>query len=164
MPNTPALVGYGASALCPGKYATQSDVNIVLKLMECVGICKIIPNKKEYLLNSITGLTGSGPAYIFMIIEALSDAGVKVGLTKKDSLELSIQLVLGSAKLVQETGLHPAILKDNVASPAGTTIEAIKSLEQNRLRYALIEAVEQATNKAKQLGELARKNKKQSKL
>ena len=154
MPNTPSLISCGANGICPGIYATEKDINIVNQLLTCIGITKIIPNNKEYLMNTLGALTGSGPAYTYMFIEALADGGVLCGLTRKDALHLSAQTVFGAAKMVLETGIHPAILKDNVASPGGTTIAAIKSLEKNGFRHAIIDAIEVNAKKAKELAKI----------
>ena len=159
MPNTPSLVSCGACALCAGTFATEKDKNTVIALMSCIGICKEISNRKEYLMNSIVGLSGSGPAYVYMFIEALADGGVKCGLTRKDALHLAAQTVMGAAQMVLETGVHPAILKDNVASPGGTTIAAIKSLEKNGFRHAVIDAVDVCTKRAAELGQIKKDSK-----
>jgi pyrroline-5-carboxylate reductase len=150
MPNTPCLVGLGATALSAGEHATQADLELASALFRSVGITTVVD---EYLLDAVTGLSGSGPAYIFLIVEALSDAGVKVGLSRHVALSLAIQTVLGSAKLLQETGAHPGQLKDQVTSPGGTAIAGLHTLEAGGLRTTLIDAVEAATRRAKQLGD-----------
>ena len=163
MPNTPAIVDAGATAISAGTHATDDDVAMVKRIFDCVGITVVLD---EYLLDAVTGLSGSGPAYIFLIIEALSDAGVKVGLHRESAQLLAAQTVLGSAKLLLETGEHPGKLKDMVTSPGGTAIAGLHTLEAGGLRKTLIDAVETATNRAKQLGEAfaqkqaARKNEK----
>jgi len=150
MPNTPALVGLGATAISGGEHATQDDLTLATRLFDSVGITTVVD---EYLLDAVTGLSGSGPAYIFLIIEALSDAGVKVGLSRHIALKLAAQTVLGSAHLLQETGAHPGTLKDQVTSPGGTAIAGLHTLEAGGLRTTLIDAVEAATVRAKELGE-----------
>lgn len=150
MPNTPALVGLGATALSGGEHATPEDVAFAQKLFDAVGITTVVD---ETLLDAVTGLSGSGPAYVFLMIEALSDAGVKVGLSRHVALKLAAQTVLGSAKLLLETGEHPGHLKDQVTSPGGTAIAGLHTLEAGGLRTTLIDAVEAATKRAKELGD-----------
>jgi pyrroline-5-carboxylate reductase len=149
MPNTPALVGAGATALSPGEHATEADLAQARALFEAVGKAVVVD---EVLLDAVTGLSGSGPAYIFLIIEALSDAGVKVGLARATSQELAAQTVLGSAKLLLETGEHPGRLKDQVTSPGGTAIAGLHTLEAGGLRTTLMNAVEAATRRSHELG------------
>jgi pyrroline-5-carboxylate reductase len=156
MPNTPALVGAGASALCAGRFAGERDVEVARSMLESVGTCVVLDD--ESLLDAVTGLSGSGPAYMFLIIEALADAGVKVGLPRYHAQALAAQTVLGSAKLLLDTGEHPGQLKDMVTSPGGTAIAGLAALEQGGLRTTLINAVEAATRRARELGEeMARK-------
>lgn len=150
MPNTPALVGLGATAVSGGEHATPKDLELAKKLFDAVGTTVVLD---EVLLDAVTGLSGSGPAYIFLIIEALSDAGVKVGLSRHVALRLAAQTVFGSAKLLLETGEHPGTLKDQVTSPGGTAIAGLHTLEAGGLRTTLIDAVEAATERAKQLGD-----------
>jgi pyrroline-5-carboxylate reductase len=150
MPNTPCLVGKGATAIAGGEHATPEDLALAKKLFESVGYTTVLD---EYLLDAVTGLSGSGPAYIFLIIEALSDAGVKVGLSRHTALQLAAQTVLGSAQLLLETGQHPGQLKDQVTSPGGTAIAGLHTLEAGGLRTTLIDAVEAATRRARQLGD-----------
>lgn len=150
MPNTPCLVGLGATALSGGAQATADDLAVARAIFDSVGISTVVD---EGLLDAVTGLSGSGPAYIFLIIEALSDAGVKVGLSRRVALELAAQTVLGSARLLLETGQHPGALKDQVTSPGGTAIAGLHTLEAGGLRTTLIDAVEAATRRAKELGE-----------
>ncbi len=149
MPNTPALVLEGASALTRGSHATAEDLEIAKRLFRAVGKVVII---EEVLMDAITGLSGSGPAYIFLIIDALSDAGVKVGLSRDVAQLLAAQTVLGSARMVLETKKHPGELKDMVTSPGGTAIAGLHTLEQGGLRTTLINAVEAATLRSKELG------------
>jgi len=149
MPNTPCLVGASASAFAPAPTATPQDIDLVNRLLQAVGLAFQLPEK---LLDAVTGLSGSGPAYIFVLIEALSDGGVRMGLPRDVATALAAQTVLGSAKLLLETGLHPATLKDMVASPGGTTIAGLQALERGGFRAALIDAVEAATNRSAELG------------
>jgi len=149
MPNTPALVGAGATALSAGEHATEDDLHQARALFDAIGKSVVVD---EVLLDAVTGLSGSGPAYIFLIIEALSDAGVKVGLARTTAQELAAQTVLGSAKLLIETGEHPGRLKDQVTSPGGTAIAGLHTLEAGGLRTTLMDAVEAATIRSKELG------------
>jgi pyrroline-5-carboxylate reductase len=149
MPNTPALVGASASAFALGNAATVEDGQLVLKLFSAVGVAYQV---KEPLLDAVTGLSGSGPAYAFLMIEALSDGGVAAGLPRDIATRLAAQTLFGSAKLVLETGLHPGALKDMVTSPGGTTIEGLHELELGGVRAALINAVRSATEKSRALG------------
>ena len=151
MPNTPALVNHGATAVAPGTHATDADVALARRLFESVGIVEVLD---ESLLDAVTGLSGSGPAFIFVIIEALADAGVKVGLHRRTAQTLAAQTVLGSAKLLIETGEHPGRLKDMVCSPGGTTICGLHTLEAGGLRTTLIDAVSAAAERSRELGEL----------
>lgn len=150
MPNTPALVGEGAAAIAGGEHATPADMAEAARLFEAVGKVVVVD---EPLLDAVTGLSGSGPAYIFLVIEALSDAGVKMGLPRYSAQALAAQTVLGAAKLLLETGLHPGLLKDQVTSPGGTAIAGLHTLEAGGLRTTLIDAVETATARARELGE-----------
>lgn len=149
MPNTPCLVGKGASGISPGTHATEDDVTTICRLLQTVGIVESVP---EHLLDAVTGLSGSGPAYVFQMIEALSDGGVKVGLPRQTATRLAAQTLVGAAELLLQTEEHPGVLKDAVTSPGGTTIAGIQALEQAGLRAALIDAVEAATNRSKELG------------
>ncbi|MDH5491301.1 MAG: pyrroline-5-carboxylate reductase [Myxococcales bacterium] len=149
MPNTPALVDAGATAISPGREAHAEDLDLVQRIFDNVGVTVIV---EESLLDAVTGLSGSGPAYIFLVIEALADAGVKVGLHREVALKLAAQTVLGSAKLLIETGEHPGRLKDRVTSPGGTAIAGLHTLEEGGLRTTLINAVESATQRARELG------------
>jgi pyrroline-5-carboxylate reductase len=156
MPNTPCLVGASASAYCPGEPATVEDVAMVDRLLNAVGRAFRVP---EHLLDAVTGLSGSGPAFVYLVIEALSDGGVRVGLPRDVATTLAAQTVLGSAKMVLETGLHPGTLKDMVASPGGTTIAGLHALERGGVRGALMDAVEAATKRSQELGTDNRFNK-----
>jgi len=150
MPNTPALVGSSASAFAPGKSATGADAEIATKLFSSVGVAFQV---KESLLDAVTGLSGSGPAYVYLFIEALSDGGVAAGLPRDIATKLAAQTVLGAAKMVLETGQHPGALKDMVTSPGGTTIEGLHELEKGKLRGTVMSAVRAATDKSKKLGQ-----------
>jgi pyrroline-5-carboxylate reductase len=149
MPNTPALVLAGAAGLCAGTHATPADLEIARVLFDALGKTVVV---SEYLMDAVTGLSGSGPAYIFVLIEALADGGVKMGLGREAALTLAAQTVYGSAKLLLETGLHPGELKDRVTSPAGTTIAGLAALEAHAFRGAIIDAVERATLRSRELG------------
>ncbi|MFA5073382.1 MAG: pyrroline-5-carboxylate reductase [Nitrospirota bacterium] len=149
MPNTPALVLAGAAGICKGTHATANDLTLVQRIFHSVGKAVII---EEKLMDAVVGLSGSGPAYVFTIIEALSDAGVKAGLGRSLALELAAQTVFGAAKMVLETGEHPGKLRDMVASPGGTTIEGLHTLEKGKIRATLMNAVEAATARSKELG------------
>lgn len=149
MPNTPAIVDAGATAIAKGTHATTEDIQLARQLFDSVGKTVTLD---ESLIDAATGLSGSGPAYIFLIIEALSDAGVKVGLHRDSALMLAAQTVLGSAKLLLDTGEHPGRLKDMVTSPGGTAIAGLHTLEAGGLRTTLINAVEAATRRAQELG------------
>jgi pyrroline-5-carboxylate reductase len=150
MPNTPALVGESATAYALGKSATNADSELAQKLFAAVGV---VFQVKEYLLDAVTGLSGSGPAYVYQFIEALSDGGVAAGLPRDIATKLAAQTVLGGAKMVLETGQHPGALKDMVTSPGGTTIEGLHELEKGKLRGTVISAVRAATEKSKKLGQ-----------
>jgi pyrroline-5-carboxylate reductase len=149
MPNTPALVGAGATAIAAGGHATEGDLEIARRIFEAVGKAVLLDEEQ---LDAVTGLSGSGPAYVFLIIEALSDAGVKMGLSRYNAQALAAQTVLGSAKLLLETNEHPGRLKDMVTSPGGTAIAGIATLEAGGLRTTLINAVEAATRRSQELG------------
>lgn len=149
MPNTPALVGKGAAAFCLGSTATREDAETAKLLLGSVGLAVEVP---ERLMDAVTGLSGSGPAYIYLVIEALADGGVRCGLPRADALRLAAQTVLGAAGMVLETGEHPGVLKDMVTSPGGTTIAGIAELESRGLRSSLIEAVTAATRRSIELG------------
>jgi pyrroline-5-carboxylate reductase len=148
MPNTPCLVSAGASAFAPGPTATAEDADYVQRLLATVGTAVQVP---EPQLDAVTGLSGSGPAYVFQIIEALSDGGVRMGLPRSTATQLAAQTLLGAAKMVLETGEHPATLKDAVTSPGGTTIAGLHALESGGLRAALINAVQAATQRSLEL-------------
>jgi pyrroline-5-carboxylate reductase len=150
MPNTPALLGASASAFAPGAHARPEDAALAQKLFASVGV---VFQVKESLLDAVTGLSGSGPAYAFLLIEALSDGGVAAGLPRDVATKLAAQTLLGAARMVLETGQHPGALKDQVTSPGGTTIEGLHELEKAGVRGALINAVRAATEKSRKLGQ-----------
>jgi pyrroline-5-carboxylate reductase len=149
MPNQPAAVREGMTALTAGAGVGEGDLSCTRRMFESIG--KVVP-VEERLMDAVTGLSGSGPAYVFLAIEALSDGGVKMGLPRDTALLLAAQTVLGAARMVLETGQHPARLKDQVTSPGGTTIAGLHQLEQSGLRGVLINAVEAATKRSQELG------------
>jgi pyrroline-5-carboxylate reductase len=148
MPNTPALIGEGAAGFCLGRNVLASDEALVLSCLNSVGRAYRVP---ETLLDAVTGLSGSGPAFVYVMIEALSDGGVRVGLPRDVATALAAQTVLGAARMVLETNTHPGVLKDQVTSPGGTTIAGLHALERGRFRAALIDAVEVATLRSAEL-------------
>jgi pyrroline-5-carboxylate reductase len=149
MPNIAATVGEAASAICAGRNASVEDAEVAMAIFNSVGIATIVP---EHLMDAVTGLSGSGPAYIFPVIEALADGAVYEGLDRENALKLAAQTVLGAAKMVLETGMHPGELKDMVASPGGTTIRGVHVLEQNNVRSAFMDAVIKSSERSKELG------------
>lgn len=149
MPNTPCLVGASATGFSPGPTATLEDAALVERLFSAVGVAHRVP---EHLLDAVTGLSGSGPAFVYLFIEALADGGVKCGLPRAVAQALAAQTVMGAAKMVLETGQHPGALKDAVASPGGTTIAGIHALERAAFRAATMDAVEAASKRAQELG------------
>lgn len=149
MPNTAAMALAGATAIAPGAHASSADLEVARALFEAVGRCVVLD---ESLLDAVTGLSGSGPAYVMLIIEALADGGVKVGLGRDTALLLAAQTVYGAAKLQLETGEHPGRLKDMVTSPGGTAISGLHTLEAGGLRTTLINAVEAAASRSAELG------------
>ena len=154
MPNTPALIGEGAAALTRGKNAMDLDLDMACLIFGALGITVVV---KEELMDAVTGLSGSGPAYGFVIIEALADAGVRMGLSRDVAMKLSAQTMLGAARLCLQGDRHPAELKDMVTSPGGTTIAGLKALEDGKIRATLMAAVEAATLRSKELGGIQNK-------
>jgi pyrroline-5-carboxylate reductase len=148
MPNTPCLLGSGMTAICKGKHASPKDVALTSHMFEVVGKTVVVDEKH---MDAVTALSASGPAYIYIILESLAEAGVKVGLPRDIATLLAAQTTLGAARVVLETGDHPALLKDAVTTPAGCTIDAIMELEEGKLRVTLIKAVVKATQRAKEL-------------
>lgn len=148
MPNTPSALGAGVAALCRGRFVSEQQMELAQRIFATVGRTVIVDEKH---MDAVTGLSGSGPAYVYIIIEALAEAGVKVGLPRDVATQLAAQTAYGSAKMVLETGYHPALLKDAVTTPAGCTIDGILELEEGGLRVTLIKAVMRATERARQL-------------
>ena len=149
MPNIAAVVREAATAICPGRYASEGDLATARHIFESVGI---VVDVDEDSMDAVTGLSGTGPMYVFQILEGLSDAGVKVGLSRDVANTLAVQTLIGSSKLIKETKEHPAKLKDLVTSPGGTAISALHSLERNGLKALLIDAVEIASKRSSELG------------
>lgn len=148
MPNTPALVGEGMSALCPNKNVSSEELMDIKTIFESFGKAEIIP---EYLIDSVIGISGSSPAYVFMFIEAMADAAIIGGMPADMAFKFASQAVLGSAKMVLETGMHPGALRNMVCSPSGTTIEAVRALEERGFRAAVIEATVKCMEKSKEM-------------
>lgn len=148
MPNTPALVNCGASVYSKGTYATHQDIDLTKRLLSSVGLAEEVP---ESFMDAITGLSGAGPAYIYVALEALADGGVKMGLPRPLAQKLAAQTMMGAAKMVIETGKHPGQLKDEVCSPGGCTIQGVAALEKAGVRAGFIDAVTQATLKSLQI-------------
>ena len=149
MPNTPSAIGDGVTAMSPAAGLSSSDREAAQRLFESVGIVAVV---EERLMDAVTGLSGSGPAYVFAMVEALADGGVLAGLPRRTAQQLAAQTVAGAARMVLQQGEHPAVLKDRVASPGGTTIAGLSRLEQGRLRATLMSAVEAATQRSQELG------------
>ena len=148
MPNTPALVLEGCTGVCAGENVTKEELEEVLSLLRTFGVASVVP---EYLMDAVVGVSGSSPAYVFMFIEAMADAAVAAGMPRNQAYEFAAQAVLGSAKMVLETGKHPGELKDMVCSPGGTTIDAVKVLEEKGFRAAVMSAMEACIEKSKKL-------------
>ena len=148
MPNTPALVGEAVTAICPNANITDGEKQEIVELIASFGLAQIVSEK---IMDAVIAVSGSSPAYVFMFIEAMADAGVKLGLPRAKAYKLAEQSILGSAKLALETGKHPGVLKDEVCSPGGTTIEAVIDLEKNGLRNTVISAIEKCANKSKNI-------------
>lgn len=149
MPNTPSFVGKGMTAVCPAQNVTKEDANLVLDIFNSIGQTEFLP---EALFDAFTGVAGSSPAYVFMFIEAMADAGVAYGLPRDAAIRFSAQAVLGAAQMVLSTNIHPGALKDAVCSPGGTTIAAVAKLEQEGLRNAVIQGVTACVEKSIQMG------------
>ena len=148
MPNTPALIGEGMSALCKNADVTDKDMEVVLNIFKGIGVAEEV---SEYMMDAVTAVSGSSPAYVFMFIEAMADAAVMGGMPRAKAYTFAAQAVVGSAKMILETGMHPGALKDMVTSPGGTTIEGCEALERGGMRYAVIDCINVATEKSKRL-------------
>ncbi|WP_409295245.1 pyrroline-5-carboxylate reductase [Peribacillus sp. SCS-26] len=148
MPNTPSLVGEGCSAICPNGRVTVDDLDDVLELFNSFGRTEVL---KESLMDAVPAISGSSPAYVYMFIEALADGGVRDGIPREQAYRMAAQAVLGAAQMVLETGIHPGVLKDNVCTPGGATIQAVAALEKHNFRSAVLAAMESCTNKSKGL-------------
>lgn len=148
MPNTPALVGEGITGICPNENVTEEELKQAGKILNCFGSYEVVP---EHLMDVVVSVSGSSPAYVFMFIEAMADAAVSDGMPRAQAYKFAAQAVLGSAKMVLETGKHPGELKDMVCSPAGTTIEAVRVLEEKGFRSSVIEAMKACTEKSRSL-------------
>jgi pyrroline-5-carboxylate reductase len=149
MPNTPCVLGEGMTVLAAGAHATPEHLATARALFDAVGQTAVLD---ESLLDAVTGLSGSGPAYVYLVIESLAEAGVKVGIPRAVSTLLATQTVLGAARMVKETGKHPALLKDDVTTPAGCTVDGLMELEEGKLRVTFLKAVVRATERARALG------------
>ncbi len=160
MPNAPASVLAGIAAICPGRNVSPADLQRAVSIFECVGKAVVIKN--EALMDVVTGLSGSGPAFVFLVIESLSDAGVQLGISRKEASLLAAQTVYGAAKMLLETGRHPSELKDIVATPGGTTFAGLKMLEKGNFRSTIMDAVEAATVRSRELGALLNNKKKEA--
>lgn len=148
MPNTPAMLAAGITALCPGRFVTPEQMGIAQRIFGTVGRTVVVDEKH---MDAVTGLSGSGPAFLYIVIEALAEAGVNVGLPRDIATQLAAQTTYGAARMVLETGYHPALLKDAVTTPAGCTVDGILELEEGGLRVTLIKAVKRATQRAREL-------------
>ncbi len=149
MPNTPALINEGMTVLCPGRYIDKRHIKMAMDIFGAVGLVEVI--YREELMDVITALSGSGPAYTYIIIESLTEGGLRMGLPRELAQKLTAQTLLGAAKMVLETGMHPALLKDAVTTPAGVTVDGLMELEDGGIRVTLIKAVSRATEKSKEL-------------
>jgi pyrroline-5-carboxylate reductase len=148
MPNTPAMLGAGITALCRGRFAADEQLALAQKIFATVGRVIVVDERH---MDAVTGLSGSGPAFLYIILESLAEAGVNVGLPREIATQLAAQTAYGAAKMVLETGSHPALLKDEVTTPAGCTVDGILELEEGGLRVTLIKAVKRATERAREL-------------
>jgi pyrroline-5-carboxylate reductase len=151
MPNTPALINEGMTVLCPGRYADKNHIQMSMHIFGAVGLVEVI--YQEGLMDVVTALSGSGPAYTYIIIESLTEGGVRMGLPRELAQRLTAQTLLGAAKMVLKTGMHPALLKDAVTTPAGVTVDGLMELEDGGIRVTLIKAVSKATEKSKELSQ-----------
>ena len=149
MPNTPAVVGEGMSAVCKGRHATDEEADFVLELFNCIGRAKRIPEK---LIDAATAMSGSGPAFVFSFIESMADGGLKLGLTKKAAIELAAQTCLGAAKMVLETGKHPSVLKDEVSTPGGCTIAGLLTMEEEKVPVGMAKTIIETAKTASGMG------------
>ena len=149
MPNTPALVGEGMSGLCHNPYVSEEEMNLIVHIFQSFGNCQVVP---EALMDTVVGISGSSPAYVFLFLEAMADAAVADGMPRSQAYQFAAQSVLGAAKMVLQTGQHPGELKDAVCSPGGTTIEAVATLEKEGFRNAIIQAQRTCVQKSKDLG------------
>jgi pyrroline-5-carboxylate reductase len=149
MPNTPAAVGEGMAALAPGPYAGQEHLDRASQILSAVGQVVVVPEK---YLDAVTAISGSGPAYVMFVVEAMIDAGVMLGLPRNTATELVVQTVFGSAKLLRDSGQHPTVLRENVTSPGGTTTAALRELEAHRVKAAFLDAMEAACRRSQELG------------
>lgn len=152
MPNTPCLVGKGMTVVCGGRGATEAHIRLAERIFSAMGSCRAV---EEQYFNAVTALSGSGPAYMYLVVEALADAGVRVGLRRDLALHLATHTMLGAAHMVLDTGRHPASLRDDVTTPAGTTIGGLLMLEDGKIRSVLARAVEEATRIAEERGRAA---------
>jgi pyrroline-5-carboxylate reductase len=148
MPNTPAMLGAGITALCRGRFVSDEQLALAEKFFATVGRTVVVDERH---MDAVTGLSGSGPAFLYIILESLAEAGVNVGLPREIATQLAAQTAYGAAKMVLETGSHPALLKDEVTTPAGCTVDGILELEEGGLRVTLIKAVKRATERAREL-------------
>ena len=150
MPNTPALIGMGMLAISDDYNISEDELKDVRKILDTAGKTLIVERE---LMDAVTAVSGSGPAYVYMFIDAMADAGVRLGLTKDAALELAVQTVIGSAKMIEQTKQPPSVLKDKVCSPAGTTIEAVYRLQENNFAYTIMNAIEKCAAKSKEISE-----------
>lgn len=150
MPNTPALIGMGMLAISDDYNISEDELKSVREILDTAGKTLVIEHE---LMDAVTAVSGSGPAYVYMFIDAMADAGVRLGLTKEAALQLAVQTVIGSAKMIEQTKQAPSVLKDKVCSPAGTTIEAVYSLQENNFSYAVMRAIEKCAAKSKEISE-----------
>ena len=149
MPNTPSLINEGMTVLCSGKYVNKIHIQMALDIFGAIGLAEVV--HREELMDVVTALSGSGPAYAYIMIESLTEGGVRMGLPRELAQKMASQTLLGSAKMVLETGMHPALLKDAVTTPAGVTVDGLMELEDGGIRVTLIKAVSRATEKSKEI-------------